>query len=100
MAAVGARRLHLAALGAVVGGPGSGLVCGLMGWRGGAPVLNVGGAADGSGSVAVGCDRVGGRWWFVLADSGEGVVPVDEVEGAPAVLAGLLRRVAGQEARA
>ncbi|MEW2356536.1 hypothetical protein [Spirillospora sp. NPDC029432] len=43
-------------------------------------------------SVEVEAKRVGGRWWFLVAGTGEGVVPVDEVEQAPAVLAGILAR--------
>ncbi|WP_433466825.1 hypothetical protein [Spirillospora sp. CA-128828] len=88
--AMGARRLHLAALDAVIGRSEEPLSCGLVSREGGPPVLLVVSGADRARSVHVGCERVGGVWWFVRADSGEGIVPVDEVESAPAVLAGMV----------
>ncbi|QXJ20943.1 hypothetical protein AGRA3207_001743 [Actinomadura graeca] len=95
--AVGARRLHLAALDAVIGGAGGALTCGLVGGPAGLPVLRVG--RRGAGSVEVGCEPVGGRWWFVLVGSGQGVVPVDEVDQAPAVLGSLIDRATGRAGR-
>ncbi|MEW2353139.1 hypothetical protein [Spirillospora sp. NPDC029432] len=43
-------------------------------------------------SVDVEPERVGGRWWFLVAGSGEGLVPVDEVDKASAALAGVPAR--------
>lgn len=96
--AVGARRLHLAALDAVIVRGGEPLSCGLASQAGRPPLLLVVSGADRARSVPVGCERLGGVWWFVRADSGERVAPVDDVESAPAVLAGMLAGpVAGGE---
>ncbi|TDD26104.1 hypothetical protein E1287_36695, partial [Actinomadura sp. KC06] len=86
---MGPGSLHLAALDAVVAGSDS-LACGLVSRGGGPLVLNVVSRADKSRWLDVGCERVGGVWWCVDTVTGEGVVPVVEVERAPGVLVGLL----------
>lgn len=97
--AVGAGRLHLAALDAVIVRSGEPWSCGWASRAGGPPTLCLVSRADRARAVHVGCERVGGVWWFVRVDSGEGVVPVDQVESAPAVLMGMLAgMVAGGEA--
>ncbi|MFE9107004.1 hypothetical protein [Actinomadura geliboluensis] len=58
----------------------------------GPPVLFVVSHTDKFRTLDVGCERVGGVWWFVRADTGEGLVPVLEVEDAPALLARLVER--------
>lgn len=92
--ALGERRLHLAALNAAVSQSGEGLSCGLVSRAGAPPVLSVVSRADKFRTMDVGCERVGGVWWFVRADTGEGLVPVLEVEDAPALLARLVERSA------
>ncbi|WP_157430353.1 hypothetical protein [Actinomadura macra] len=94
--AVGERRLHLAALDAVIGTAHESLTCWLVNGLEGLPVLRVSRAGAGSRSVDVGCEAVGSRWWFLLSGSGQGVVPVDEVDRAPALLVRLIDRTAGE----
>lgn len=89
---LGERRLHLAALTAAVAQSGEQLSCGLVSRAGGPPVLFVVSHTDKFRTLDVGCERVGGVWWFVRADTGEGLVPVLEVEDAPALLARLVER--------
>ncbi|MFD0851143.1 hypothetical protein ACFQ07_02855 [Actinomadura adrarensis] len=55
-------------------------------------MLNVVRAGAPHRSVEVECARVGHRWWYLVVGTGEGVVPVDEVEKAPEVLLGILDR--------
>ena len=88
--AVGAGRLHLAALDAVLTHSEDALSCGLVSQADGPPVLLVVSRSDRARSVIVGCERVDGVWWFVRTDSDERVAPVDEVESAPAALVGML----------
>ncbi|CNF40991.1 Uncharacterised protein [Mycobacterium tuberculosis] len=96
--AVGERRLHLAALNAAVSESGARLSCGLVSRAGGPPVLFVVSHADKFRTLDVGCERVGGVWWFVRTDTGEGLVPVLEVEDAPALLARVVERSADSAA--
>ncbi|MDL4776360.1 hypothetical protein [Actinomadura xylanilytica] len=93
-AAMGPCRLHLAALDAqIVSGSGVGeLACGVVSRGDGPPVLNVIVVGDPERSVEVTCARVSGVWWFVLADTGEGVARVDEVADVPGVLVRILGR--------
>ncbi|MFA1548861.1 hypothetical protein [Actinomadura chokoriensis] len=95
--AVGERRLHLAALNAAVADWDGPLACALVN-RDGALVLNVVNRTDEFRSLDVGCERVGGVWWFVRTDTGEGLVPVLEVADAPALLARVIERAAGDAA--
>ncbi|MFB4318131.1 hypothetical protein [Actinomadura sp. 21ATH] len=69
-----------------------GLACGVVSRDGAAPVLNVIHVDRPERSVDVEAERVGGRWWYRDAETGEGLVPVDEVDKAPAVLARVLAR--------
>ncbi len=92
--ALGERRLHLAALNAAVSQSGERISCGLVSRAGGPPVLFVVSHTDKFRTLDVGCERVGGVWWFVRADTGEGLVPVLEVAEAPAFLARLIERSA------
>lgn len=98
--ALGERRLHLAALNAVVSQSDVGLSCGLVSRAGGPPVLFVVSHTDRFRTLDVDCERVDGVWWFVRTDSGERLMRVDEVESAAPVLAGLLGCGSGLEARA
>jgi hypothetical protein len=95
-AAFGSRRLHLAALDAAIVADPHGLVCGVVSGRRAVPVLKVALEDRPVRVVEVGCNQVGGRWWFQVEPGGEGITPVDEVERAPEVLAGILGREAGR----
>jgi hypothetical protein len=94
--AFGARRLHLAALDAAIVADPHGLACGVVRRGQALPVLRVICEARPGRSVEVGSNRVAGRWWFQVEPGGEGVTPVDDVEGAPLVLAEILARKAGR----
>lgn len=102
--AVGPARLHLAALDAVLVRKAAegdevdrphGLACGLVARQDAPPVLNVVRVGDPGRSLNVGCERVAGRWWYVVAATGEGIVPVEDVQDAPAVLVSILGREEG-----
>jgi hypothetical protein len=93
-AAPGRRRLDLATLKTAIVTEGHGLACGVVPRPGAAPALNVFHLCKPEHSINVGTDLVGGQMWFVLEPGGEGVVPVDEVEAAPAMLMRILNRTA------
>ncbi|GAA2406253.1 hypothetical protein GCM10010191_12830 [Actinomadura vinacea] len=97
-AALGTRRLDLATLKTAIVTGGQGLACGVVSRAGAAPALNVIQVCKPEHSLDVGTDLVGGRMWFVLEPGGEGVVPVDEVEAAPAKLVGILNRMTDRPA--
>ncbi|SEG31209.1 hypothetical protein SAMN04489712_104345 [Thermomonospora echinospora] len=97
-AAFGSRRLHLAALDAAIVADPHGLACGVVSGEGSTPVLKIIREDRPGLSVDVGCDRVAGRWWFLVEPGGEGVTPVDEVERAPEVLARILGRDGASDA--
>lgn len=69
----GDRRLHLAALDAVVTAT-PGLACGIV-TRRGVPMLNAITIANPTRMTEVGCDFVDGDWWYV-SSSGEKLGPV------------------------
>lgn len=96
--AMGERRLHLAALSAAISQSGERLSYGLVRRAGGSLVLCVMSDTGRFRSMDVGCERVGDAWWFVQADTGEGLVPVLEVADAPVMLARLLKRAAERPA--
>lgn len=73
--AMGERRLHLAALSAAISQSGERLSYGLVRRAGGLLVLCVMSDTGRFRSMDVGCERVGDAWWFVQADTGEGLVP-------------------------
>jgi hypothetical protein len=93
---LGERRLHLAALDAAIVADPHGLACGVVGGREALPVLKVVREGHPARSLDIGCAEVEGRWWFLVEPGGEGVTPVDEVERAPQVLAGILGRDGGR----
>ncbi|HEX6041357.1 hypothetical protein [Longimicrobium sp.] len=74
--AFGPRRLHLAALDAVLCGRRE-LACGIVA-RGGVPMLNVVAMGAAHRPVEVGCDHLDGAWSFTWADTGRTIGPVDD----------------------
>ncbi|SEG83196.1 hypothetical protein SAMN04489712_115168 [Thermomonospora echinospora] len=75
--AFGPRRLHLAALDAVLAGRQE-LACGIVA-RSGVPMLTVVAVGAAHRPVEVGCDYLNGAWLFTWADSGKPIGPVTDL---------------------